>query len=95
MSTLNLIKITDKDGIIVYQGVSDNELDSIYCTQSDYSYIGRDFDVEKLGEVNIYQVTELTKLCETIVAESEGCLDYSLVGMDKINKMKELVSDDI
>lgn len=98
MRILNLIKITDKDGTIIYQGVSDDELESIYNTQAGYSYIGRNFEVEELGEVNIYQesyeITKLIKLCQQIVKEAEGCLDYGLVTVDKIQEMKELVSDD-
>ena len=60
MPQLNLIKITDTSGKttgtigqVTYQALTDKEEDNLLTTESDYSYIGRDFVVEILGDVNI------------------------------------------
>lgn len=58
--TLNLVKITDISGKVTdtvgkvtYQALTDKELYNLYMVESDYSYIGREFKVESLGEVYI------------------------------------------
>ena len=60
MIILNLVKITDTSGQttgeknkITYQALTDKEENNIIQLQGDYSYIGRDFEVERLGEVQI------------------------------------------
>ncbi len=60
MITLDLVKIVDTSGRvtgikdkITYQALTEKELDNLYTMEGDYSYIGRDFKVERLGEVEI------------------------------------------
>ena len=59
MLILRLVKtqnIGDKWGKknIIYHALTEDELDDLYNTQSDYTYIGGwDFTIEELGDVNI------------------------------------------
>lgn len=60
MFTLDLVKITDTSGMVTgekgkvtYQVLTDDEFDNLSCIESGYSYIGRDFKVELIGEVEI------------------------------------------
>lgn len=65
MRTLHLVKITDtlggvtgERGKVTYQALTEEELDNLHFMQSDYSYIGRDFKVETLGDVQILSLEE-------------------------------------
>lgn len=65
MLTLELVKITDvygkvtgEVGKVIYQALTDDELDNLYCLESGYSYIGRDIKVENIAEVQIPSVDE-------------------------------------
>jgi hypothetical protein len=58
--TFDLVRITDTSGKstgnigdIRYQALTEDELDNLYCWESDASYIGWDFKVERLGEVYV------------------------------------------
>ena len=57
---LNLVRVTDTSGKVTgtkgkvtYQALTDDEEDDLLVMESDYSYIGRDFKVEMLGDVEI------------------------------------------
>ncbi len=65
MITLNLVKVTDTSGKvtgtvgkIIYQALTDDEEDDLLCMEGDYSYIGYDFKVEMLGDVQIPSIGE-------------------------------------
>jgi hypothetical protein len=65
MKTLNLVKIIDTSGKntgikgnIIYQALTDDEEDNLVNLESDYSYIGRDFQVELIGNVQIPSFAE-------------------------------------
>lgn len=60
MISLRLVKIIDTSGKttgkvngILYQALTEKEEDNLLQLEGDYSYIGRDFQVEMLGEVQI------------------------------------------
>jgi hypothetical protein len=63
MLLLNLVKITDTSGMttgqkggVTYQALTEDELDDLSVMQGGYSHIGRDFDYEELGEVQVPSV---------------------------------------
>jgi hypothetical protein len=65
MITLNLLKITDtlgkvtgEVGKVTYQALTDDEENDLLCMESDYTYIGIDFKVEMLGDVQIPSIGE-------------------------------------
>lgn len=65
MLILNLVKITDTSGKVTgevgkvtYQALTDKEEDNLLIMESDYTYIGREFKVEMLGDVQIPSVGE-------------------------------------
>lgn len=60
MIELELVKIIDINGKvtgeknkITYQALTDDELDNLYQLESDYTYIGYNFKVERIGIVEI------------------------------------------
>lgn len=60
MLALRLVRITDTSGAVTgtpgkvtYQALTDKEEDNLLQMESDYSWIGRDFKVEMLGEVQV------------------------------------------
>lgn len=60
MLTLDLVRITDtyghvtgEKGRVTYQALTEDEWDSLMNMHSGYSYIGRDFNVNILGQVQI------------------------------------------
>lgn len=63
MLTLDLVRITDtyghvtgEKGKVTYQALTDDEWDNLMNMQSGYSYIGRDFNIDILGQVQIPSV---------------------------------------
>ncbi len=61
---LDLVKITrtgpkweENCPKVEYQVYCEEEMDGVTHTQGEYSYIGRDFDIEDLGKIEIYQTT--------------------------------------
>lgn len=60
MLTLDLVRVTDtyghvtgEKGKVIYQALTDDEWDNLMNMHSGYSYIGRDFDINILGQVQI------------------------------------------
>ena len=60
MVVLDLVKITDTSGKttgkinkVTYQALTDDEFDNLATMESDYSYIGWNFKMEFLGQVQI------------------------------------------
>lgn len=65
MSIFYLVKITDTSGCVTglkggvtYQGLTEKELDNLSIMQGGYSHIGRDFEYEELGEVQVPSIFE-------------------------------------
>jgi hypothetical protein len=65
MRELELVKITDTSGKntgnkdkVIYQALTDDELDNLIDLQGGYSYIGWDFKIEMLGKVQIPSFSE-------------------------------------
>lgn len=65
MVVLDLIKITDKDKI-TYQGLNDKQYDNLLTLESDYSYIGLDFKMDKIGEVQVFNEFNIEDLSNVI-----------------------------